>query len=166
MSSTSATDPIRADDDDAAAGYGTPAGGIARTPCPPGDLGAAESLTAALRGHRAVVEGDVDVSVTVSVRGEIDSAALARVRDMFEGLTSTTSPIVVDLDHARCGTGRLLAELCALRDRRARAGLCTTLQGLHPGVIPDLEAVELTEVFLAYRDAHTRRPAPDHRQAG
>jgi hypothetical protein len=33
----------------------------------------------------------------------------------------------------------------------------TQLRGLHPGVIADLEAADLTEVFSAYRDSHRNR---------
>jgi hypothetical protein len=142
--STSAVEPRHAADPDPAP--------------PPEPVGA---LTTTLRGQRAVIDGDVEVTVSLAVRGDIDRAALGRLHDLFEGLVGVASPIAVTLEQARCRTGRLLAELCDLRDRRARAGLCTALQGLHPGVIPDLQAAGLPEVFLAYRDAHTRRRAPE-----
>jgi hypothetical protein len=125
----------------------------------PANRGSVGAETTSLRGQRAVIDGDVEVTVRLAVRGDIDTAALGRLHDLFEGLVGVASPIAVTLEQARCRSGRLLAELCDLRDRRARAGLCTTLRGLHPGVIPDLQAAGLPEVFLAYRDARTRRPA-------
>lgn len=107
----------------------------------------------ALLASRAVTKGEIVAAVTITVQGDIDEPALERIREVLTDLVATRTPVVADLYRARCRTGQLLAELTEFRARRRQLELETQLRGLHPEVIPDLESVDLTEVFSAYRES-------------
>ncbi len=96
------------------------------------------------------VELDEAGACVVRVRGALARDGISRVEVVLQAVESMARPVVVDLARASTRSPRLLRVIAAAAARRGAAHRVVVLRGVHPGVVPDLEAASLPETFLVY----------------
>jgi hypothetical protein len=98
--------------------------------------------------------GDLTVTLEVAVRGAVDAAAAARLDALLTAMLEVPAPVVVEVADASCDSGRLVRALGRFRAARRAGDRGCRLRGLHAGIAPDLDQVELGDLVALFAESH------------
>jgi hypothetical protein len=108
------------------------------------DTGSAVAPSAAESGYTA--------EVVVLVAGVVREADVSRLRIVLDSLRSASGLVVVDVAAATTHGHGLIRTLCRFRSARRERGRMCRLRGLHPGILPELEEIDLPSLAAVHEE--------------